>query len=261
MPEITGFAPGTFCWADLATDDTEVAKTFYSGLFGWEARDMPTDVGVPYTMLFTAGKPVCALYAMGPDQGGAPPHWRSYIAVEDADAAALAVQQHGGSVLMPPMDVMDAGRMLMMQDPTGAVVGLWQAKQHFGAELWNQPGAICWNELLTHDPAVAERFFHGLFGWTTKTSQSLLDRRYHIFRNAGAEVGGMMQIEPEWGPMPSNWTVYFGVEDCDGTVEEAERHAGKLLFPAMEIEHVGRFAYLQDPRGAVFAVIQLAHPR
>lgn len=260
MTEMTSHAFGSFCWADLATNDVDDAKAFYAGLFGWEALDMPTDVGVPYTMLLKGGEPIGALYAMGPDHAGAPPHWQNYVAVEDVDAVAAAVQTRGGNVLMTPMDVMDAGRMSMVQDPTGAVLGLWQGNQHLGAKLWNQPGAICWNELLTRDPASAEGFFADLFGWTSKTNPAVMDGKYHIFVNAGQEVGGMMQIEPEWGPMPPNWTIYFGVDDCDDTIAEAERRGGKLLFPAMEIEHVGRFAYLQDPQGAVFAIIQQAHP-
>lgn len=260
MPEMTSYPSGNFCWADLATNDTDAAKAFYAGLFGWEAVDTPTDVGVPYTMLLKGDKPVAALYAMGSDNGGTPPHWQSYVSVDDLDASAAAVTERGGTVLMPPMDVMDAGRMSMIQDPAGAVLGLWQPKQHLGAALWNQPGAICWNELLTRDPDRAERFFADLFGWTTKTNQGVMEGKYRVLVNAEDEVGGMMQIEPEWGPMPPNWTIYFGVEDCDGLIAEAERRGGKLLFPAMDIENVGRFAYLQDPQRAVFAIIQQAHP-
>jgi predicted enzyme related to lactoylglutathione lyase len=260
MIEMTRYAPGSFCWADLATNDPDSAKAFYAGLFGWEAVDSPTDAGVPYTMLLTDGRPVGALYAMGPDHAGAPPHWQNYVSVEDVDAAVAAVQDHGGTVLMAPVDIMDSGRMAMVQDPSGAVLGLWQGKRHLGAGLWNQPGAICWNELLTRDLARAERFFADLFGWTAKTNPSVMEGKYHILVNAGQDVGGMMQIGPDWGPMPPNWTVYFGVGDCDGTIAEAERRGGRLMFPAVEISNVGRFAYLQDSQGAVFAVIQQAHP-
>ena len=258
MSEMTSYTPGSFCWADLATNDTDGAKAFYGALFGWEALDMPTVAGVPYTMLLKDGRQVCALYAMGPDHGGAPPHWQSYVSVEDLDATAAAFPANGGVVLMPPMDVMDAGRMSMVQDPTGGVLGLWQGDQHIGAALWNQSGAVCWNEFLTHDVEKAKSFFAEVLGWTTRTSQNVMEGKYHLLINAGEQAGGMMQIEPEWGPMPSNWTVYFGVEDCDGAIAEAERLGGKLLFPAMEIENVGRFAYLQDSQGAVFAVIQHA---
>jgi len=258
MSEMNSHQAGSFCWADLATRDTEGAKSFYAAIFGWESLDMPTDVGVPYTMLLKDGKQVGALYPMGPDQGGAPSHWRSYVAVEDADATATAVTNRGGNVLMPPMDVMDAGRMSMIQDPTGAVLGLWQPRQHPGAQFWNQPGAICWNELLTRDPERAERFFGELFGWTTRTNPNLMEGQYRILLNAGAQIGGIFRIKPEWGDMPPNWTVYFGTDDCDEAIAETRRRGGNLLFPAMEIENVGRFAYLQDPQGALFAIIQ--HP-
>lgn len=261
MSEMMHFQTGSFCWADLATNDTDGAKSFYAGLFGWEPLDMPTDVGIPYTMLMKGGKQVCALYSMGPGQSIAPPHWQSYVAVEDADAVTAVVSSHGGTVLMPAMDIMDVGRMAVLQDPTGAVLGLWQPNRHRGAQLWNEPGSICWNELLTNDPDRVAHFFGDLFGWATRTSQSIMEGKYRLLLNADDQVGGMLRIEPEWGEMPSNWIVYFGVDDCDATIAEAERCGGRLLFPAMEIENVGRFAYLQDPQGAVFAVIAQAHWR
>jgi predicted enzyme related to lactoylglutathione lyase len=256
MPEMTSYRAGSFCWADLATNDTQGAKSFYAGLFGWESLDMPTDAGIPYTMFLAHGRQVCALYSMGPDQDDARPHWQSYVAVEDADRTAAVVSDCGGNILMPPMDVMDAGRMSMIQDPTGAVLGLWQPNRHQGAQLWNQSGAICWNELLTRDPDRAERFLGDLFGWSSKTNPNLMEGKYRVLHHDGEQVGGLLGIEPEWGEMRSNWTVYFGVDDCDGTIAEVERRGGNLLFPAMEIADVGRFAYLQDPQGALFAIIR-----
>jgi len=258
MTEMTAYRHATFCWADLATTDAEGAKAFYTGLFGWEAVDMPTAAGLPYTMLTKDGKQVCALYAMGPDAGPTPAHWRCYVKVDDVDAAAVAVTGNGGSVLLPPMDVMDAGRMAIMQDPAGAVLGLWQPNRHPGAALWNQPGAICWNELLTRDLALAQGFFQRLFGWTTRTSESVPEGKYQLLLLGEQTVGGMMEIEPEWGEMHSNWTLYFAVADCDGTAAKARETGGGLLFPAMEIAGVGRFAYLQDPQGAVFAILEEA---
>jgi uncharacterized protein len=258
MSETRSHQAGSFCWADLATNDTENAKSFYAELFGWEPRDTPTDAGPPYTMLLKDGKQVCALYPIGPDEGVVPPHWRSYVTVEDTEAATTAVSAHGGNVLMPPVDILDAGCMSIIQDPTGAVLGLWQPQRNPGAQLWNQAGAVCWNELLTRDPDRAERFFGDLFGWTTRSSQSLADGEYRLLLNRGEQIGGLLRIRPEWGDMPPNWTVYFGVDDCDRAVAVAQQQGGNLLFPAMEIPNVGRFAYLQDPQGAVFAVIQ--HP-
>lgn len=258
MSEITRHPAGAFCWVDLATTDTAGAKAFYTKLFGWSACDLPTDQGMPYTMLTKGGKNVCALFPLGPDMGGIP-RWQGYIAVADVDAAANAAAQMGGRVPMAPMDVMQAGRMAVIQDPTGATVCLWQAEEHAGAELLNEPGAQCWLELQTTDKSLAARFYGGLFGWTTKVSESMPDGRYEIFVNAGQQVGGMLEIEDAWGPVPPNWSVYFGVENCDRAVAEAKRLGGKDLFPVTEVDNVGRFAFLQDPQGAVFAVIELAH--
>jgi predicted enzyme related to lactoylglutathione lyase len=258
MPEMTDYKAGTFCWADLATTDAEAARAFYTGLFGWTAVDVPTDQGVPYTMLHKGGKKVCALFPLAPGMGTTP-RWQSYIAVADVEAAANSAAAMGGKVCMAPMDVMRAGRMAAVQDSTGAAVNLWQAGEHAGAEILNEPGAQCWHELQTIDKPRAARFYGGLFGWITRVSKSVMEGRYDIFVLAGREVGGMLQIQRDWGPVPPNWTVYFGVESCDGATAEAKRLGGKLLFPAMEVENVGRFAFLQDPQGAAFAVIQLAH--
>jgi hypothetical protein len=259
MPEMTAYAPGTFCWVDLATTDAEAAKAFYTGLFGWTAVDVPTDQGVPYTMLNNGGKNVCALFPLGPDMG-ATPRWQSYIAVADVEAAANSAAAMGGKVCMAPMDVMRAGRMAVIQDPQGAAVCLWQAADHAGAEMIDEPGSKCWHELQTTDRTRAADFYNGLFGWTTKVSRSVMDGKYDILINAGQEIGGMLQIERDWGPVPPNWAVYFCVKDCDGTTGDAKRLGGKLLLPAMEVKNVGRFTFLQDPQGAVFAVIQVAHP-
>lgn len=259
MPETLNHAPGTFCWVDLATTDAGAARDFYSQLFGWTAVDVPIDQGVPYTMLLKDGKQVCALFPLGPDMGDHP-RWQAYVSVADADAVVDTAVALGGRVLMPPMDMMQAGRLAAIQDPTGAAVCLWQAGDHAGAELQNEPGAQCWLELETNDKALAARFYGGLFGWTAKASQSLMEGKYDIFSCAGREVGGMLKIEEDWGLVLPNWAVYFGVENCDAAVAEAQRLGGQALFPAMEVANVGRFAFLRDPQGAVFAVIQLAHP-
>jgi len=259
MSQIDPYPPGTFCWVDLATHETDAARAFYTGLFGWAAVDLPTDQGVPYTMLRQDGADICALYPLPPNMGGRS-SWNAYVAVADVDASLASAIDLGAQVLMPAMDVMKAGRMAVVQDPTGAALSLWQGREHKGAGGNNRPGAMCWVELQTEDMALAAQFYGDLFGWTTRTSESVKDRRYELFVHGEHEVGGMLEIAPDWGPVPPNWAVYFCVEDCDATLAEARRFGGKALVPAMEIANVGRFAFLQDPQGAVFAVIQLAHP-
>jgi predicted enzyme related to lactoylglutathione lyase len=259
MPEMSGYTPGTFCWVDLATSDPAAAKTFYTGLFGWTAEDVPTDMGPPYTMLSYQGRQAAALYEMPPAQSGQA-YWASYIRVDDAAATAAKAESLGGSILMPAMDVMEFGRMAVIQDPSGAIVSLWQPGTHPGAEIDNQVGSRSWNELLTRDTVRAAEFYGALLGWTTRTSQDLMEGRYILFELDGRPIGGMLEIQPSWGPMPPNWTVYFGVSNCDATVAAAIRLGGAAVMEPMEIEDVGRFTYLTDPEGVGFAVIQFAHP-
>ncbi|MGE5155405.1 MAG: VOC family protein [Bdellovibrio bacteriovorus] len=255
MAEMTSYLPGTFCWVDLAAPDPEAAKAFYGSVFGWTAEDPYADAGVPYTMLSYEGRQACGLYPPSPEQGPMP-YWSSYVSVTDVDAAAERAVALGATLVMPGMDVMEEGRMCFIQDPTGAMVGLWQARAHHGAQIDNQVGARSWNELLTRDTVRASAFYGALFGWTTRTSPELMEGRYALFELAGKPVGGMLEIQADWGPMRPHWTVYFGVADCDAALETAARLGGSVLMGPEEIEKVGRFAYLRDPQGATFAVIQ-----
>ena len=259
MTETPAYHQGHFCWVDLATTDPEAAKAFYGTLFGWDALDVPTDMGEPYTMLALDGREAAALYRLSPEQGSQP-FWNCYVRVDDVDAMAARAESLGGSVLMPPMEVMEHGRMAVIQDPSGAPLSLWQPRAYPGAAIDNQVGARSWCELLTRDTVRAAAFFSELFGWTTRTEQKLMEGRYILFELDGKPVGGMLEIQPEWGPMPPNWVVYFGVADCDGTLTRAREQGGTVTVEPIEIADVGRFAYLGDPQGAQFAVIQFAHP-
>ena len=119
------YEPGTFCWVDLVTTDPASTKTFYSELFGWEAEDMPAGEAGTYTMLRIGRDEVCGLYEMESEQRewGIPPHWFSYVSVEDADATASRARELGGTVFGQAFDIDGDGRMVVVQDPTGAVLG------------------------------------------------------------------------------------------------------------------------------------------
>ena len=251
----TQHAPGTFCWPELTTTDPQGAKKFYTSLFGWSFVDNDMGQGGTYTMLQLKGTEVGALYPLEKEQlsRGVPPHWNSYVAVESADQAAAKAKQLGATVLMEPFDVMDVGRMAILQDPTGATFCVWQAKKHIGAGVLNEPGALCWTELMTSDTAKAEKFYTGLFPWKAEAMKSP-KMTYTLFQRGTTSAGGMMQITPEMGKMPSHWLVYFEVADCDGTVAKAKGMGAKITVPATDIPNMGRFAVLQDPQGAPFAI-------
>lgn len=264
MPEVTSHEPGSFCWIELNTSDPAAAKTFYTNLFGWDAEDTPAGPDMVYTMLRVKGADVGAMCGLQPEQKahGVPPHWMTYVAVESADDAAAKAASLGGTVLAGAFDVMDVGRMAIIQDPTGATFCLWQAKANIGFKLVGDPGAFGWDELWTTDPSKAAEFYAGLFGWTAQESgaDAPAPGGYTEWKLGGKSIGGMLKIVPEMGPVPPNWLPYFMVEDCDATADKAAASGGKLMVPPQDIPNVGRFSVIQDPQGAGFAIIKLTGP-
>jgi len=250
-------APGTFCWVDLSAHDAEAAKRFYPALLGWSVNDMKYGEAEHevYTMFEVDGRQVAASAAMGEDQKQQmPPFWLSYVAVESADETARRATELGGTVLAGPFDVLDAGRMAIVQDPTGAAFALWQPKRHQGAGLVGQPGALCWNELGTTDTARAREFYTSLFGWTTQEMDTGMP--YTMFMNGEQMVGGMYGLTPDM-PMPPAWLPYFAVDDADATAEQARSLGGQVLMEPQDIPNIGRFALIRDPQGAIFYIIKL----
>jgi predicted enzyme related to lactoylglutathione lyase len=250
--EVTKHDPGSFCWAELATSDDAGAKSFYTTLFGWSYEDSPAGPDMVYTRLKKGGKDVGALYKIGAQQKGMPPNWGVYVTVGSADKSAEKAKSLGGKILMEPFDVMDIGRMAVVQDPQGAVLSLWEPKKHIGAEVVNEVGALCWAELDTTDTPSAKKFYTGLFGWGTKDSPE-----YTEWLRGETSIGGMMKIPKEWGPVPPNWLIYFAVNDPDATAKKIAELGGSAIVPPMDIPGAGRFAVLRDPQGAVFAIYKM----
>ena len=260
MAETPKHTAGTFCWVELGSNDQGAARSFYSELFGWDVEESPMPGGSTYTMFHKDGKNTAALYQVDPQQPHAAPNcWGAYIAVDDVGAATEKARELGGLVLAEPFDVFDAGRMSVLQDPAGAVFMMWQAGGHHGVELKSEHGALCWNELLTHDREAAAAFYGGLFGWTAHAQEMPPPTGvYTSFLLGEVPTGGMLQIQSHWGEVPPHWATYFSVDDCDATVNRAVELGATTVAPTMDIPGVGRFAWLADPLGATFAVIALA---
>jgi predicted enzyme related to lactoylglutathione lyase len=249
--------PGTFCWPELATTDRAAGVAFYRELFGWTVDDQPIGPDDVYSIFRLHGREAGACYSMRDDERGMgiPSHWNSYIAVASADEAVERAQTLGATVLVPPFDVMDNGRMAVLQDPTGATFQVWQAAKSIGAHVLAEPGALCWTELTTSDPAAAEAFYTALFGWSAKHSTGG-PTPYTEFTVRGADHPsvGMMQKPPHLPPdVPSFWLPYFEVTDVDGTASNAQALGGSIHFGPQDIPGTGRFAVLADPQGAAFA--------
>jgi uncharacterized protein len=246
----THHEPGTFCWAGLATSDPGAATAFYTQLFEWEAEELAAGAAGRFTMLRRAGHDVAILYLQQPEAraAGAPPHWTSYISVPDADATAARAGELGGTALFrAPFDVLDAGRVAAISDPTGAIVSLWQPRSRIGATLVNDVGALCWNELATTDVGRARSFFAALLGWEYETGAG----GYVTIVNAGRRNGGMR----EQRTAAPHWLPYFTVESAGVALRRAARLGASTLVPAAATAS-GRAAVLADQQGAAFAVFE-----
>jgi uncharacterized protein len=264
MPTQTKYEQGSFSWVDLGTTDANAAKKFYGGLFGWEFDDQPAGPGMTYSMAKLGGQTVCALYTMGKEMQGTPPHWLSYITVDDADATTKKATASGGKVMKEPFDVMTHGRMAVLTDPSGAHVALWQPKGHIGAEVKQDPGTLCWNELFTTNVDQAGKFYVQTFGWKTESIDMGPMGTYTLFNREGAakgagNIGGMLAMPPNMKGVPSNWLAYFAVTDVDASTKKAESLGGATIAPPMDIPNIGRFSIVKDPQGAVFALYKNAH--
>lgn len=257
MSLVTQYQPGTFCWVDLTTSNAKGAEAFYTALFDWTTDAMPMGPDEFYVMCLRAGHSAAAFYQPTPEHsGGLPPHWTSYIAVEDADATAQRARELGGQVALEPMDVFDSGRMAMMIDPTGAAFGLWQPREHRGAAIVNEPGSLLWNELVTPDKQAAGAFYSGLFGWTSE-EQDMGHMTYTLFHHHDRPCGGMFEITANMGEMPPHWMVDFAVADIDASAARAGELGGQVLMPPTDIPEVGRFAIIRDPQGATFTILKM----
>jgi len=257
MPKRTSYAQGTPNWVDLQTTDTAAAQSFYGQLFGWTFDDQPMSQGGAYSMAMLDGESVAAIAPQSPElaAAGAPPMWNTYLAVDSVDDTAAKVEAAGGQVAMAPFDVMDAGRMAFIIDPSGAAVALWQANQHIGATLVNEPGTVAWNELITSDPSAA-KFYEQLLGVTTSTMDMGIGP-YTLFEVGGQMVGGT--TAPQQPGTPSHWHVYFAVDDADATAAKVTALGGQVLAGPFD-SPAGRMAVAQDPQGAVFSFIKPAPP-
>jgi predicted enzyme related to lactoylglutathione lyase len=293
MPERDGYIPGVPCWVDAIEPDPEAALEFYGGLFGWEFEDvMPPSAEGKY---FIARREATgsSIFDMSGDRHGgdvaavrsipeaAPPTatWNTYFWVDSADEAAANVRDAGGNVAVEPYDFMNACRMAVFTDPEGAAFCVWEAKEHKGAQLVNDPGALVFNGLNTRDVEGARSFYGSVFGWQTLPIGGggegwalpgygdYLERYHPDLRKRMAEAGapkGFEDVVASINPIaddqpetPAHWSVTFAVDDADATAAKAAELGGTVIVPPFDAAwstatYTIRVTVLRDPQGATF---------
>jgi uncharacterized protein len=247
MGERTSYTPGTFCWADLGTADPAAATEFYGALLGWKAES-GFDGG--YTMLTLGGRNVAGLYQPPEDQP--PPGWLSYPSVQDAETTTARARELGGTVLLEPHDV-GVGHGAFLQDPQGALIGIWQPGGHIGASLVNEPGAMVWNQLATSDVESAQRFYADLFGWSYEPLEGSSEPYWQIRNEDGWLNGGVMGLPGEL--VSPHWLVMFTIADADAAAATVSERGGAVTVPPTDVP-VGRFTAMADPHGAPFGLFE-----
>ena len=245
-------------WADCATTDLDAAERFYTRVFGWKPERMAGSDNSVYSLQTLDGELVAGIYPLNKQMldMGVPPHWGTYIEVDDVDAVLARVKANGGIVVDGPIDEPGVGRMGIIQDNVGAFVRLWHSAPEHAAAPSNAAGHMNWNELATKEPEKAARFYEAVLGVEVEAVDSG-GSTYRLIHAGGRPVAGILTMTPEMGEMPASWNVYFASDNVDATVAKAVDAGGTVLQPAFDIPPGSRMVVLADPLGAVFEVMHM----
>ena len=261
-----GYPVGVPCWIDTSQRNLEAAARFYGGLFGWEFREWTPG---QYLVASLDGLDVAGLARAPEDE----PAWNTYIQVDSADWATADAIQAGGRVIAPPFDVLGAGRMSVLADPTGAAFRTWESREHQGAQLVNAAGSWNWSNLHTPDPRAAGAFYRALFGWEASEvsfgeSSATMLRRTGYGETLEARTPGIRQMHEDAGAPagftdavawlleddgPPRWAVTFSVDDADACVARGSELGAEVVVPPYDAGPA-RIAMLRDPQGATFTI-------
>lgn len=274
MSEQDRYIPGVPCWVEAAVPDPDEAAAFYGALFSWELENtLPVDAGGPYLVARLDGEDAAAI---APRRGEAPPAWNTYVWVESADATAAKVEEAGGTVVAPPFDVVEAGRMAVCADREGAAFSLWEPRRHRGAGAVNEPGAVVFNDLSSADLETAKEFYGAVFGWETielggglawalpgygefldRLNPGTLERVAEQGAPAGFAnvVASLRPLDADPAAEQPRWGVTFAAADADATAARAAELGGRVLVEPTDAPWV-RTTVIADPQGVTFTASQ-----
>ncbi len=245
-------------WVDLSSSDAEGSRAFYSNLFGWQVDVVDDPQYGGYGLAKLDGRDVAGIGPkQSPDQ---PTVWSVYIGTDDLDGLVAKFQQAGGTVIAPPFDVGDQGRMAVFQDPVGAFISAWQSNTMSGFQT-NAPNTFGWAELNARGVEKAIPFYESVFGWTHRTSEIGEGQPpYTEFLLGDESIAGAMEMNPAVpAEVPSYWMVYFSVDDVDASFRKATEAGAQAMVEPQDAPGL-RFAILSDPQGAMFGLLRMATP-
>lgn len=244
---------GYFCWVDVAVTDPTVTHKFFTELFGWSRRVRPTEEAQAYSIMTAHGEHIAGICAV---EGDGPSQWMAYLLVDDLSRGESGVIELGGKVLKSSVEIKTFGTMSVVEDPTGAVFALWQSARG----EYKKPrlhGTVSWYELASTDPDAAKVFYTRLAGWTTDET-TYDDAPFTIFEKGDLEHAGLRKSK---GAEPSQWIIYFAVDNCDETAARCAELGGTVKVEPFDVEGLGRCTMLRDPSGGYFGAFQYISAR
>jgi predicted enzyme related to lactoylglutathione lyase len=278
-----GYPAGVPCWIDVVQPDMAATMAFYGELFGWDF-EVRTPAGAPTAYAYARKNGLLVAGVGGPP---APSDhsvgWTSYVWVDSADDTAATVLAAGGRVLTPPTDLPRAGRVAVCADPSGAVIGLWQAAEHRGAELVNAPGTWNFSDLTPGSASEAEKFYGAVFGWECDPFEMSSGDKASIWRVPGygdflAERDPALRERQAADQAPNGfadavailnpeapedataaWNVTFAVADADAAFARALGLGATVVTPLFDTMYT-RMGTVADPQGAMFTLSEYRPP-
>ena len=264
MSERDEYPAGVPCWVETLQPDAQAARDFYGAIFDWQFAGPCEDAG-EYVVARVRGRDVAGVGST-PDLGDpVPTAWLTQVRVADVDEAARRATHAGGTVLAGPIDAQPAGRLVVLADPAGAAIGVWEAADREGAQVINEPRAWAMSMLHTPDPEGAVAFYGEVFGWEPDVFDASGGMQVTLWRLPGYVGGEPHQPVPRdvvaamgvaGDGVPPHWSVDFWVSDTDATAATAGELGGDIVAGPFEMPPFRR-AVITDPQGATFSVSQL----
>ncbi|MFD6097293.1 VOC family protein [Nocardiopsis flavescens] len=259
----TDFLPGSPCWLEVSSPDTDASTAFYRRVFGWKAmEDTPEAAG--YLTCRLDGDAIAGLSPLLGE--GERPAWTVFFQDPDVDSTVPAVERLHGSVLVEPFDALTAGRSAQFFDAQGARFAVWNPIDFPGMERTDSHGTLCRVELLTPDGDGSEAFYRELFRWHYSDAPAPAGAgRRRVITPDGAgrdrDQGGITALAPDRvddTEGSAEWNAVFRVDDVDRALEAVRTGGGQVYTGPEPTPDAGRTAVCADPFGAGFALLETA---
>jgi predicted enzyme related to lactoylglutathione lyase len=240
------------------TPDVDKSVDFYTKLFGWTTEDWKASPESPNYKVVKNGEETIGGFMALDSKAGLPPHWISYVAVDNIEEAMKRAESAGGTIGVPPTEIPNIGRFAVIKDPTGGYISPFQSASDPVPESDTTPvGNFIWEELLSTEPTKAAGFYGNLFGWSTEEMDMGEMGTYRVQKRGEIGEAGIMQ-KPADSPGPSSWLSYIHVDDVDASATQVTELGGGTVVEPFEIPNIGRMSVHSDPVGGMFALYKPA---